>query len=216
MSSSMSEASAAQVPSWSSARPPAAIQAEVMDATASRGPCPLGARAWACRKPLALWTLASIDSALHQVLPLRSCSERDQYCPPSFQQRRPWQLCKQRSQLPLHPEGPACWTPGPKLAEVTVHARTHWQHPGREAAAARSQQPFQMDLGLLMQTLCMKQSMHNITAVLFTMQLCFFPPWEDCIPFLSVQLRYSDAPNGVKVGNPAPSSGKTFPGSDAG
>ena len=65
MSRSMSEASAAQVPAWSSAMPPAPMQAEVMAATASRGPCPLGARAWACWKPLALWTLASIDSALH-------------------------------------------------------------------------------------------------------------------------------------------------------
>jgi len=51
----------------------------------------------------------------------------------------------------------------------------------------------------------------DVTAVLFTTQLCFFPPWKDLIPFLSVQLRYSDAPNGVKVGNPAMSSGKTTP-----
>jgi len=56
----------------------------------------------------------------------------------------------------------------------------------------------------------------DVTAVLFTTQLCFFPPWKDLIPFLSVQLRYSDAPDGVKVGDPAPSRCKTFPGSDAG
>ena len=51
----------------------------------------------------------------------------------------------------------------------------------------------------------------DVTAVLFTTQLCFFPPWKDLIPFLSVQLKYSDAPNGVKVGNPATSSGKSTP-----
>ena len=42
----------------------------------------------------------------------------------------------------------------------------------------------------------------DVTAVLFTTQLCFFPPSKDVIPFLSVQLKYTDGPPGshsVKV-----------------
>ena len=45
----------------------------------------------------------------------------------------------------------------------------------------------------------------DVTAVLFTTQLCFFPPSKDFIPFLSVQLKYTDGPTGsnaVKVGYP--------------
>ena len=42
----------------------------------------------------------------------------------------------------------------------------------------------------------------DVTAVLFTTQLCFFPPSKDVIPFCSVQLIYTDGPpgsNSVKV-----------------
>ena len=35
----------------------------------------------------------------------------------------------------------------------------------------------------------------GVTAVLFTTQLCFFPPSKDVIPFLSVQLTYRDDPS---------------------
>lgn len=44
--------------------------------------------------------------------------------------------------------------------------------------------------------------LRDVTAVLFTTQLCFFPPSKDVIPFLSVQLKYTDGPpgsNSVKV-----------------
>ena len=46
-------------------------------------------------------------------------------------------------------------------------------------------------------------SPRNVTAVLFTTQLCFFPPWKEVIPFLSVQLKYANSPgcsDKVKVG----------------
>ena len=51
----------------------------------------------------------------------------------------------------------------------------------------------------------------DVTAVLFTTQLCFFPPSKDVIPFCSVQLKYTDGPlgsNSVKVGNPT--AGRCF------
>ena len=46
-------------------------------------------------------------------------------------------------------------------------------------------------------------SPRDVTTVMFTTQLCFFPPWKEVIPFLSVQLKYANSPscsNKVKVG----------------
>lgn len=42
----------------------------------------------------------------------------------------------------------------------------------------------------------------DMTALHFTTQLCFFPPWKEVIPFVSVQLKYTNHPsrsNIVKV-----------------
>jgi hypothetical protein len=46
-------------------------------------------------------------------------------------------------------------------------------------------------------------SPRDVTTVVFTTQLCFFPPWKEVIPFLSVQLKYANSPgcnDKVKVG----------------
>ncbi len=37
-------------------------------------------------------------------------------------------------------------------------------------------------------------SPENIEAVIFTTQLCFFPPWKELIPFASCQITYQNHP----------------------
>ena len=37
-------------------------------------------------------------------------------------------------------------------------------------------------------------SPENIEAVIFTTQLCFFPPWKELIPFASCQITYRNHP----------------------